>query len=305
MSVRHFLSLMDLSADELRGVIARAMATKQRARDGKLHGDLLRGQSAALVFEKSSTRTRVSFESGVAQLGGRVIFLAPNDSHLARGEPIADTARVLSSMVRLIVMRTHAHERVEQMARASTVPVINGLSDFNHPCQLLADVQTYLEMRGDIRARRVAWIGDGNNVCHSWMNAARQFDFQLAIAAPEGYAPDDALRQQCAAHIELGSDPAMAARDADLVVTDCWVSMGQEDSGDARRAAFDGFCVDRAMMAHAKPDALFMHCLPAYRGLEVSAEVLDGAQSAVWQQAENRQHAQRALMEFLLQAAPQ
>jgi len=287
---------MDLSPQELRQLLARAAEMK----NGAAPGELLRNQTAALVFEKNSTRTRVSFETGVTQLGGNPIFLAPGDSHLARGEPLEDTARVLSRMARLIIMRTGAHARIERMAEFAAVPVINALSDFNHPCQQLADLQTYAQHRGEIAGRRVAWVGDGNNVCHSWMNAARQLGFHLAIATPAGYAPDAELTRQCAAHITLGNDPAAAVAAADLVVTDSWFSMGQEGEKAARETDFAGFCVDGAMMARAAGDALFMHCLPAYRGREVSAEVIDGAQSVVWDQAENRLHAQKALMEFLL-----
>ncbi|MDA7956809.1 MAG: ornithine carbamoyltransferase [Gammaproteobacteria bacterium] len=296
MPLRHFLSLMDLSPQELRRLLARAADMK----NGAAPGELLRDQTAALVFEKSSTRTRVSFETGVTQLGGNPVFLAPADSHLARGEPLEDTARVLSRMARLIIMRTGAHARVEKMAEFASVPVINALSDFNHPCQQLADLQTYAQHRGDIAGRRVAWIGDGNNVCHSWMNAARQLGFRLAVATPPGYAPNAELARECAEQVACGNDPAAAAEGADLVVTDSWFSMGQEEEKAAREAAFAGFCVDRAMMARASGDALFMHCLPAYRGFEVSAEVIDGPQSVVWDQAENRLHAQKALMEFLL-----
>lgn len=300
--IRHFLSLMDLSTAELRQLLARAAQMKREASTAATvaTADLLRNQTAALVFEKSSTRTRVSFETGVAQLGGHAMFIAPGDSQLARGEPVEDTARVLSRMARLIVMRTGAHERVQRMAEFASVPVINALSDFNHPCQMLADIQTYAELRGELTGRRVAWVGDGNNVCHSWMNAARQLRFTLAIATPPGYAPDAALARDCAAHIELGCDPAAAVAGADVVVTDSWHSMGQEAEKAARRDAFAGFCVDSALMKHAAPDALFMHCLPAYRGYEVAAEVIDGDQSVVWEQAENRLHAQKALMEFLL-----
>ncbi len=290
---------MDLSPEELRRIVARAIALKGGARVGQT-GELLRNQTAALVFEKSSTRTRMSFETGVTQLGGSAVFLAPGDSQLARGEPIEDTARVLSRMVRLIIMRTGAHARVERMAEYASVPVINALSDFNHPCQQLADIQTYREHRGDLAGRRVAWVGDGNNVCHSWMNAARQLGFHLAIATPKGYQPNRDLSRQCADHIALGHDPAAAAEGADLVVTDGWFSMGQEEEKARRESAFAGFCVDRAMMSRAAHDALFMHCLPAYRGYEVSAEVIDGRQSVVWDQAENRLHTQKALMEFLL-----
>ncbi len=304
MPIRHFLSLMDLSPAELRGIVARGQEIKKDANandvSGNLSANLLRNQTAALVFEKSSTRTRVSFETGIVQLGGHPIFLAAADSHLARGEPIEDTARVLSRMVRLIIMRTGSHARVVRMAKYASVPVINALSDFNHPCQQLADIQTYFEHRGDLKGRRVAWVGDGNNVCHSWMNAARQLKFHLAIATPKEYRPDHDLSQQCGAHITLGEDPMTAVADADLVVTDSWISMGHEQEKTDRERAFAGFCVNQAMMQRAARDALFMHCLPAYRGLEVSAEVIDGKQSVVWDQSENRLHAQRALMEFLL-----
>ena len=297
---------MDLSPEELRRIVARAAAIKREDRGGQADptgdntGGVLGNQTAVLVFEKSSTRTRVSFETGVARLGGNTIFLAPGDSQLARGEPIEDTARVLSRMARLIIMRTGPHERVERMAEFASVPVINALSDFNHPCQLLADIQTCFAHRGDLAGKRVAWVGDGNNVCHSWMNAARQLDFHLAIATPRDYAPDRDLSRQCADYIALGDDPAAAVAGADVVVTDSWISMGQEREKRDREAAFAGFCVDRAMMDGAAKDALFMHCLPAYRGCEVSAEVIDGPQSVVWEQVENRLHAQKALMEFLL-----
>lgn len=298
--VGHFLSLLDLSRSELRGLIVRA--AEMKAGDGGAHGGggIMAGKTAALVFEKSSTRTRVSFEAGVYQLGGRVIFLAPGDSHLGRGEPIADTARVLSQMVDVIIMRTGAHSRLEEMAAAAEVPVINALSDFNHPCQLLADVLTFNECRGDIRGAQVAWVGDGNNVCHSWMNAARQFEFELKIATPKKYAPDAALAESGKDFISFASSPTAAVQAADLVVTDCWISMGQEHQSRAREKDFANFCVDEKLMRLAKPDALFMHCLPAYRGVEVAAAVIDGKQSVVWQQAGNRLHAQKALLEFLV-----
>ena len=299
MSLRHFLSLTDLSADELRQVLIRAIEMKRELAQGGTM-DLLRHRTAVMVFEKSSTRTRVSFETGITHLGGNAIFLAPSDSHLGRGEPIADTARVLSRMASLIIVRTGDHSRVEQMAQHASVPVINGLTDFNHPCQLLADIQTWMEHRGDIAGRRVAWIGDGNNVCHSWMNAAKLLDFTLAIATPEGYDPDPTLLQQCSEHVTIADNPSLAASGADLVVTDTWASMGQEEEKQQRLREFNGFCVDDAIMANADDDALFMHCLPAYRGMEVSDSVIDGPQSVVWDEAENRLHAQKALMEFLL-----
>ncbi len=299
MTVRHFLSLLDLTSDEIRKILARAMEMKDQLSRGK-STDLLRNKTVVMVFEKSSTRTRVSFETGVTHLGGNSIFLSPSDSHLGRGEPIEDTARVLSRMASLIIMRTGSHDRVEKMAEYASVPVINGLSDFNHPCQLLADLQTWFEHRGEIRNRKVAWIGDGNNVCHSWMNAARVLEFKFVVATPPGYEPDLGLSQACQEFVALSNDPVEAATSADLVLTDTWASMGQEQERRQRQADFSGFRVDQALMGNASPDALFMHCLPAYRGSEVTSEVIDGAQSVVWDEAENRLHAQKALMEFLL-----
>ena len=296
MSIRHYLSLMDLSAEEIRQIVYRAIELK----NGAKCAESLRHQAAALIFEKSSTRTRVSFEAGVAQLGGSSIFLAPGDSHLGRGEPIEDTAKVLSRMVKIIVMRTGEHSRIQCMADNASVPVINALSDFNHPCQLLADIQTFTEIRGDLKGHRVAWIGDGNNVCHSWMNAARQLEFEIHIACPAGYEPDPELSEACADYVTVGQDPEAAVAGAELVVTDCWVSMGQEEEKREREKIFAEFKVDSNLMSQANSDALFMHCLPAYRGFEVTAEVIDGPQSVVWDEAENRLHAQKALMEFLL-----
>jgi len=299
MPVRHFLTLMDLSAEEIRQIVSRAIEMKAELRSGVL-STLMQNQTAVLVFEKSSTRTRVSFETGITQFGGNSIFLAPSDSHLSRGEPIEDTARVLSRMAKLIVMRTGPHDRIEKMAANATIPVINGLTDFNHPCQLLADIQAFTEHRGEIRGRKIAWIGDGNNVCHSWMNAARQLDFELYIATPGDHRPEEKLVNDCASHIVLTEDPEVAAESAALVVTDTWSGMGQEVEKEARKKKFEGYCVDSKMMSVAADDALFMHCLPAYRGSEVTTEVIDGPQSVIWDEAENRLHAQKALMEFLL-----
>lgn len=299
MPLRHFLSLTDLTADELRQVLGRAIEMKRELSQGRTM-DLLRHRTAVMIFEKSSTRTRVSFETGITHLGGNAIFLAPTDSHLGRGEPIADTARVLSRMASLIIVRTGDHARVVQMAEHATVPVINGLTDFNHPCQLLADIQTWMEHRGEITGRRVAWIGDGNNVCHSWMNAAKLLDFTLQVATPRGYEPDADLLRRCNGHVSVSESPAQAVAGADLVVTDTWASMGQEEEKQRRQRDFHGFRVDDALMAGAGDDALFMHCLPAYRGMEVTDSVIDGPNSVVWDEAENRLHAQKALMEFLL-----
>ncbi len=297
MAVRHFLSLMDLNTDEIRTLINRAIELKQL---GKSAPKSLSNHTMAMVFEKSSTRTRTSFDIGMSQLGGHAMFLSPGDSQIQRGEPIRDTARVLSRMVDVIVMRTTTHKRVSTMAEYSSVPVINALCDRYHPCQLLADLQTYTEHRGEIRGQVFAWIGDGNNVCHSWMNAARQLDFTLNIATPEGFEPDADLIEACKNNIQLSNSPVFAATDARCIITDTWASMGQEDEKAQREAAFAGFCVDDELMAHAADDAIFMHCLPAYRGYEVSESVLEGTQSVVWDEAENRLHAQKALLELLL-----
>lgn len=296
---RHFLSLLDMSPDELQQVVARATQLKEMQHAGEHHTPLT-GRVLALIFEKSSTRTRVSFEAGMAQLGGSAMFLSPRDTQLGRGEPIEDTARVISSMVDCVMIRTFEHEKVERFAEYSSVPVINGLTDMVHPCQLLADMQTYQEHRGPIAGRTVTWVGDGNNMCHSYINAARQFDFQLRIACPEGYEPEDGILDVAGGRCQILRDPMAAVENSDLVVTDTWVSMGQEEEKKAREEVFGNYKVTREMMAGANQDALFMHCLPAYRGLEVEAEILDAPDSVVWEEAENRMHAQKALLEFLL-----
>ncbi len=299
MTPRHFISLLDFSGDELRDLIAHAIDVKRKHKQGVEHRPLA-GKLLAMIFEKSSTRTRVSFEAGMFQLGGHAMFLSPRDSHLGRGEPIEDSARVISSMVDGILIRTYGHDRIENLARHSSVPVINGLSDLLHPCQLLADMQTYFEQRGDIAGATVAWIGDGNNMCHSYINAATRFGFGLRIACPDGHAPDPGIVAAGGDAIRFCASAGVAARDADLIVTDVWASMGQEEELEARTRTFADFQVNRQIMALARDEALFMHCLPAHRGEEVSAEVLDGAQSVVWQEAENRLHAQKALLERLL-----
>ncbi|MDH5648138.1 MAG: ornithine carbamoyltransferase [Gammaproteobacteria bacterium] len=301
MASKHFLSLLDLTGDEFEQLIARAIELKSLQKKHILHQPL-QGKMLAMVFDKSSTRTRVSFETGMTQLGGNSMFLSPRDTQLGRGEPIEDTARVLSRMVDVVVIRTDKHRTVETFAEYSSVPVINALTDRFHPCQLLADIQTYQEHRGSIVGKRVAWVGDGNNVCHSWMNAAKLLGFQLAIATPKGYEPDNDMVSATKQHIEMTTDPKAAVKDADIVVTDTWASMGQEQEKSQREQAFAGYQVTTALMQLAKPDALFMHCLPAYRGYEVSADVIDGPQSVVWDEAENRLHAQKALLEFLLLA---
>ncbi len=299
MKPRHFLTLSDLSPDELKRLLARAVELKAMLKRGERHTPLA-GKTMAMIFEKSSTRTRVSFETGMAQLGGASLFLSPRDTHLDRGEPVEDTARVMSRMVDVIVIRANSHAMVERFAAHSRVPVINALTDLDHPCQLLADIQTWIEKRGDIAGKKVAWIGDGNNVCHSWISAARLLGFQLEIATPKGYEPKAEIVTASKDRVTLHHDPKQAARGADIVVTDTWASMGQEHEKAERTKAFAGFMVDSALMKLANHDAAFMHCLPAYRGMEVAAEVIDGPQSVVWDEAENRLHAQKALLEFLL-----
>lgn len=295
----HFLTLLDLTPEQASRILERAIELKRMLRAGVDYRPF-QGRTLAMIFEKSSTRTRVSFEAGMAQFGGHALFLSPRDTQLGRGEPIEDSARVLSRMVDAVMIRTFQHDIVERFAASSRVPVINGLTDRVHPCQLLADMQTYLEHRGSIRGRRVCYVGDGNNMCHSYINAARLFDFELVIACPEGYEPDADVLDPAKDRCSLVRDPKEAASGVDLVVTDVWASMGQEDEQESRRALFEPYCVDREVMSRADPDALFMHCLPAHRGEEVSAEVIDGTQSVVWDEAENRLHAQKALLELLL-----
>jgi ornithine carbamoyltransferase len=299
MAARHFLTLLDLSPDELKGVLTRASELKTMQRNGLAH-DYLKRKTLAMVFEKASTRTRVSFETAMTQLGGASIFLSPNDTQLGRGEPIEDTARVLSRMVDAIMVRTFAHAKIETMAQHSAVPVINALTDDHHPCQLLADMQTYLEHRGSIAGKTVCWVGDGNNMCNSFIDAARQLDFELVVACPEGYDPMQSLVEREKKRVRILRDPKAAVKGAHLVATDVWASMGQEAEKKKREAAFAGYQVTKELMALADSRALFLHCLPAHRGEEVAAEVIDAPDSVVWDEAENRLHAQKALLEFLL-----
>ncbi len=299
MSTRHFLTLLDITPDEFRDIINRACELKNMLANRVPH-PLLKDRVLAMVFEKSSTRTRVSFEAGMAQMGGSALFLSPQDTQLGRGEPVEDTGRVLSRMVDAIMVRTFEHEKIERFADFSSVPVINALTDDYHPCQLLADMQTYFEHRGDIQGSTVVWVGDGNNMCNSYINAARQLDFELVIACPEGYEPMASLMAANKNRVKLVRTPEEALPGASLVVTDVWASMGQEDERVRRMKDFEGFEVTLELMALANDDALFMHCLPAHRGEEVSADVLDAPDSVVWEEAENRLHAQKALLEFLL-----
>ena len=297
---RHFLQLKDFARAELEYLFARARQLKARQRNGTLYQPL-RGRTLAMIFEKSSTRTRVSFEAGMAQLGGHALFLTNRETQLGRGEPIEDVAEVISRMVDMVMVRTFEQDIVERFAVHSRVPVINGLTDEYHPCQILADIFTFHEQRGPIRGKTVAWIGDSNNVCNTWLQAAKLFDFNFHVATPPGYELEPERGESYASmHLECFTDPHEAVREADLVTTDVWTSMGFEDEADARKREFADYRVDVDMMKLAKPDALFMHCLPAHRGEEVEAAVIDGPQSVVWEEAENRLHTQKALMEFLL-----
>lgn len=303
MSVRHFLTLTDLSPQELERLIQRAIELKRRHKSGIID-EPLKNRVLAMIFEKSSTRTRVSFEAGMIQLGGGSIFLSPRDTQLGRGEPLEDTARVLSEMVDAIMVRTYSHQDLEKLASYSTIPVINALTDDFHPCQLLADVQTFVECRGSLQGKTVTWIGDGNNMCNSYMKAARQFDFQLRICCPEGYEPSAQLMEDYADRITLIREPEAAVQGVQLVVTDVWASMGQEEEQARRKRDFAPYQVSPKLMDHAAKDALFMHCLPAHRGEEISEDMLDDHRSVVWQEAGNRLHAQKALLEFLIVGSP-
>lgn len=302
-AVRHFLTLSDFTPVELLAVIGRAIELKALQKRGEIF-EPLKNRTLAMIFEKSSTRTRVSFEAGMTQLGGHSMFLSPNDTQLGRGEPIEDSAKVISRMVDVVMIRTFEQEKVETFAAHSRVPVINALTDKFHPCQLLADMMTWMEQRGLPNGKTVAWVGDGNNMCHSWMEAAQLFGFHLNVACPEGYDPDADMVKATAGSVTYFRDPNAAVKGAEVVVTDTWASMGQEAEKKIREKAFAGYQVDTNMMQLAAKDAIFMHCLPAYRGLEVSAEVMDGAQSVVWDEAENRLHAQKALLEVLVCGFP-
>lgn len=296
---QHFLSLRDLD----RAVLERVLARASRLKLGVQGGRPLAGKTLAMIFRKSSTRTRVSFEAGMFQLGGHAVFLSDRDSQIGRGEPATDTAGVLSGMVDAIMIRTFDQAEVELLAEHASIPVINGLTDLLHPCQLLADMQTMMEEFGDdLSEVPVAWVGDGNNMLHSWIHAAALMGFPLRAAVPEGYDPDDEILAWGREHgdVELVRDPAEAVRGARVVTTDTWASMGQEDEKTEREAAFKGFCVDQALMDLAADDSVFLHCLPAYRGSEVTAEVIDGPRSRIFVEAENRLHAQKSLLVELI-----
>jgi len=300
MAVRHYLQFRDLSREECEHLFLRTRWIKDRFKRYQPYAPLA-DRTLAMIFEKQSTRTRLSFEAGMRQLGGTAIYLNTRDTQLGRGEPVEDAAEVISRMVDLVMIRTYEQDIIERFASHSRVPVINGLTNEYHPCQILADIYTFIERRGPIQGRTVAWIGDSNNVCHTWLQAAALLEFNVHISAPPGYevGPEPAGLHDTG-HFRSFADPMEAVRGADLVTTDVWTSMGFEAENEARRRAFQAWQVDADMMRAAKPDALFMHCLPAHRGEEVAAEVIDGPQSVVWDEAENRLHTQKALMEFLL-----
>lgn len=302
MSARHFLSLMDCTPQELNALIRRGIELKELRERGVLF-EPLKNRILGMIFEKASTRTRLSFEAGMIQLGGQAIFLSPRDTQLGRGEPLGDTAIVMSRMLDAVMIRTFSHDTLTEFAAHSRVPVINGLSDDLHPCQVLADMQTFLEHRGSIAGKTVTWVGDGNNMCNTYIEAAIQFDFQLKVACPEGYGPDAALLAAAGDRVIVTTDPREAVAGSHLVSTDVWASMGQEEQADERLATFRPYQVTPALLDLAAPDVLFMHCLPAHRGEEISEDLLDDPRSVAWDQAENRLHAQKALLEFLVEPA--
>ena len=298
--IKHFINFDDLSLKELQGIIDQAISLKKEHKSGQIN-DTLKNKTLAMIFDKSSTRTRVSFEAGMTQLGGQSLFLSEKDIQLGRGEPITDSAIVISSMVDAVMLRLSSHEDIIEFSKHSSKPVINALSDESHPCQILADLMTYQEMNGSIKNKKIAWIGDGCNVCQTYMQAAGIFDFELSIATPKGYEPSEFFIENYKKNINFYSDPLMACENADIIVTDVWTSMGQESEKKQRELAFTGFQVDQNMMNQAKKDAIFMHCLPAYREKEVSSEVIDGNQSVVWSEAENRLHVQKSLLLYLIE----
>jgi ornithine carbamoyltransferase len=299
-AVRHYLQFSDLRAEEYTYLFNRSALIKRKFKAYEKHQPLI-DRTLAMIFEKASTRTRVSFEAGMYQLGGSVVHLTTGDSQLGRAEPIEDSAKVISRMVDLVMIRTYEQTKIECFAAHSRVPVINGLTNEFHPCQILADIFTFIEHRGSIAGKVVAWVGDGNNMANTWLQAAELLGFTVHLSTPSGYEVDQAVAGiRSSESYKVFDDPMQACQGADMVTTDVWTSMGYEAENEARKKAFANWCVTPEMMAVAKPDALFMHCLPAHRGEEVSAEVIDGPQSVVWDEAENRLHVQKALMEFLL-----
>ena len=299
-AIKHYLQFSDLTADEYAWIFQRTAEIKRKFKNYEKYLPLA-DRTLAMIFEKASTRTRVSFEAGMYQLGGSVVHLTTGDSQLGRAEPIEDSARVISRMVDLVMIRTFGQDKIERFASHSRVPVINGLTNEFHPCQILADIYTYIEHRGSIQGKTVAWVGDGNNMANTWLQAADLLGFTVHVSTPMGYEVDQAVAGiRSSASYKVFKDPMDACKGADLVTTDVWTSMGYEAENEVRRKAFTDWCVDTEMMRAAKPEALFMHCLPAHRGEEVEADVIDGPQSVVWDEAENRMHVQKALMEYLL-----
>jgi ornithine carbamoyltransferase len=298
-ALKHYLKFSDLTAAEYAYLFERTALIKKKFKAYEKHQPLV-DRTLAMIFEKASTRTRVSFEAGMYQLGGSVVHLTTGDSQLGRAEPIEDSARVISRMVDLVMIRTFGQDKIERFAEYSRVPVINGLTNEYHPCQILADIYTYIEHRGSIAGKVVAWVGDGNNMANTWLQAAELLGFTVHVSTPSGYEIDPAVAGVRSSCYKVFKDPMQACAGADLVTTDVWTSMGYEAENEARKKAFAEWCVDAEMMRIARPDALFMHCLPAHRGEEVEAEVIDGPQSVVWDEAENRLHVQKALMEYLL-----
>ncbi|MCU4117676.1 ornithine carbamoyltransferase [Variovorax sp. N23] len=299
-AIRHYLQFSDLTAHEYAYLFERAAIIKKKFKAYERHQPLV-DRTLAMIFEKASTRTRVSFEAGMYQLGGSVVNLTTGDSQLGRAEPIEDSAKVISRMVDIVMIRTFGQDKIDAFAANSRVPVINGLTNEFHPCQILADLFTFIEHRGSIRGKTVAWVGDGNNMANTWLQAAEILGFKVHVSTPSGYEVDQSIAGiRSAESYQVFKDPMDACRGADLVTTDVWTSMGYEAENEARKTAFADWCVDTEMMRIAQPDALFMHCLPAHRGEEVEADVIDGPQSVVWDEAENRMHVQKALMEFLL-----
>ncbi|MGF6526111.1 ornithine carbamoyltransferase [Variovorax sp. PvP013] len=299
-AIRHYLQFSDFTTDDYAYLFERAALIKRKFKAYEKHQPLV-DRTLVMIFEKASTRTRVSFEAGMYQLGGSVVHLTTGDTQLGRSEPIEDSARVISRMVDAVMIRTFGQDKIELFARHSRVPVINGLTNEFHPCQILADIFTYIEHRGSIRGKTVAWVGDGNNMANTWLQASEILGFTVHVSTPSGYGVDQSVAGlRSSDSYKVFTDPMEACRGADLVTTDVWTSMGYEAENDARRAAFADWRVDAEMMRVAQPDALFMHCLPAHRGEEVDADVIDGPQSVVWDEAENRMHVQKALLEFLL-----
>ena len=297
--MRHFLENFNFSVDSYHEIFNRTKFLKNKFKNHESH-NFLNGKTLVMIFEKQSTRTRLSFEAGMFQLGGHSIYLNTRDSQLGRGEPIEDAAQVISRMSDIVMIRTHEHETIERFAKHSRVPVINGLTNFFHPCQILADVYTYIEKFDSIEDREIAWIGDSNNVCNSWIQASKIFNFNLKISSPEGYKPKENLLNISKDKVNIFDDPYEAAKNSDAIITDVWASMGDEKESIKRERDFSSWQVNKKMMSVAKKNCIFMHCLPAHRNKEVTSEVIDGNQSVVWDEAENRLHTQKALMEYML-----